>query len=53
MLEVVAEVEQRLELGPAEMGSNRGVRLERRQEVGLALPHLHGIALDQPIGLLA
>jgi energy-coupling factor transport system permease protein len=52
MLEMVAEVEQCFELRPVEMGGDFGVRLERRQEAGRALPCLHGVALDEPIGVL-
>src|SRR3954452_23819039 len=51
--EVMVEVEISLELGLAEMLAHVLVGREERQEVAFALPHLHGVALDDGIRVLA
>ena len=53
VLEVIAEVEQRLEFGGAQRLGDVLVGLQQRQELALAAPHRHGVALHQRIGVLA
>src|SRR5438105_13850949 len=53
MAEVMAEIEILFDLGSAQMLSHVLVVLEQGQKIAAAAPHLHGVALDQPVSLLA
>src|SRR5512143_3361810 len=53
VLEVIAEVELLLELGVAEIFLHLGVLLQELQEVAFAAPDRHGVALHEPVGILA
>ncbi len=53
MPEVIAEVEQRLELPRVQSPGDVLVRLQPPQEFALSTPHRHGVALDERIRLLA
>src|SRR5450631_392684 len=53
MLEVVVEVEGFADLGLAQRPDAFLIPQQFGQEVGALFPDLHGIALDQPVGILA
>src|SRR6266567_2954935 len=51
--QVGVEIEARGDLGLAQMLAHVGIGVEQRAEIAFAAPRLRGVALDQPIGLLA
>ena len=51
--EVVVEVEQGLELRGLERLGDVGIGLQERQELALAFPYRHGVALHEAVGVLA
>src|SRR5260370_8143199 len=53
VLEMMSEVEVFLQLSFAQVFAHVLVRREGGEEVGLALPGAHGVALDDGVGLLA
>src|SRR5262249_14545994 len=53
VLEVIVEVEQRLELDGREHLGHLRIGLQQRQEIALALPDRHGFLLHQTVGVLA
>src|SRR5204863_6335868 len=53
VLGVMGEVELGLEFGFAELIGNLRIRFEQSEEVALAAPHWHGIALHRRVGILA
>ena len=53
MLGVISKVEQAFEFGIGEPARNVLVLLQQVEEIGLAAPHRHGVALNGGVGVLA